>query len=398
MVEKVWTWMLKPWLIFGVIAVVTLVISLQNYLVQHVGTGNPLQELTSYTNYLIFKNSFVHLINHQDIYQTFPAEHADLYKYSPTFALLMAPFSMVSDFAGLFIWNLLNMLVLFLAIWRLPMLAERKKLAVIGFVLIEAITAISNSQSNCLLCGILVFAFLFLEKGQIAMAALMLVLSVYIKLFGLIGFVLFLFYPQKGKAFVYSLAWFLILVILPLLVVSAQELSGLYKSWWILLENDHSISYGFSAMAWLHIWFGWVIPKNLLALAGLLIFSIPLLRYKQFKFVRFRMLFLSSVLLWVVIFNHKAESPSFVIAVSGVAIWFFSQKFNPFNLILLFLTFVFTVLSATDIYPVSFRDQVLVPNVVKVVPCIFVWIKLNYDLLRMNGNFQPTFPEKALSL
>jgi hypothetical protein len=388
MVEKEWTRWLKPWIVFGSIALVTVVITLQNYLAQHVGNGNSMQEMTSYTNYLIFKNSFLHLISHQDMYQSFPGEHADLYKYSPTFAILMAPFAMIPDFAGLLAWNILNMGVLFLALWRLPMLGERKKLMVSGFVLIEAITAISNSQSNCLLCGILVFAFLFLEKGQIALASLMLVLSVYIKLFGLIGFVLFLFYPNKGKAFVYCIGWFLILGLLPLMAVSVQGLSDLYKSWWVLLETDHSISYGFSAMAWLHIWFGWSVPKNLLALAGLLIFSIPLIRYKQFEFVKFRILFLASVLLWVVLFNHKAESPSFVIAVSGVAIWFFSQKYNLFNLMLLFLTFFFTELAATDIYPESFRDHVLVPYVVKVVPCIFVWLKLNYDLLKMNGDFQ----------
>jgi hypothetical protein len=382
MAQKVLVWLAKPWILFGIICAVALFSTLQNYLGQVTITGNPLQELTYYTNYLIFKNSFLHLIHHQDLYQTFPAEHADLYKYSPTFALLMAPFALVPDFAGLLAWNLLNALVLFLAIWRLPIQAERKRLALIGFVLLEAFTSLSNSQSNCLLCGILIFAFLFLEKKQTGLAALMLVLSFYIKLFGLVAFVLFLFYPGKLKAALYSIGWFLLLGILPLLAISLTGLTDLYKSWWLLLANDHSISYGFSAMAWLHTWFGLTVPKNLLALSGLLIFCIPLIRYRQFASLTFRMLFLASVLLWVVIFNHKAESPSFVIAVSGVAIWFFCQRFTVVNIVLLVLTFLFTVLSATDLYPASVRDQLLVPYVVKVVPCIFVWIKVNYDLLR----------------
>ena len=42
----------------------------------------------------------------------------------------------------------------------------------------------------------------------------------------------------------------------------------------------------------------------------------------QWSDARRRKLFLASLLVYSVIFNHKAEQPSFVIAMVGVAIWY----------------------------------------------------------------------------
>ena len=45
-------------------------------------------EYNKYNNYTIFERSFEHLKNEQDLYQLYPEEQWDLYKYSPSFALL----------------------------------------------------------------------------------------------------------------------------------------------------------------------------------------------------------------------------------------------------------------------------------------------------------------------
>jgi len=41
-----------------------------------------------YNNYIIFKQSFYHLIAQKDLYIHYPQEQYDLFKYPPTFALL----------------------------------------------------------------------------------------------------------------------------------------------------------------------------------------------------------------------------------------------------------------------------------------------------------------------
>jgi hypothetical protein len=77
-------------------------------------------EYTNYNNYVIFKQSFIHLMNHQDLYKLYPNEHWDLYKYSPTFALFFGFFQIFPDSIGLILWNILNAGVLLFSIYYLP--------------------------------------------------------------------------------------------------------------------------------------------------------------------------------------------------------------------------------------------------------------------------------------
>ena len=44
-------------------------------------------------NFEIFRTASRHLVSGQDLYAEYPAEHTDRFKYSPTFALLFAPFA-----------------------------------------------------------------------------------------------------------------------------------------------------------------------------------------------------------------------------------------------------------------------------------------------------------------
>lgn len=63
-------------------------------------------------NFLIFRASYSHLLAGRDLYVAYPAEHVDLFKYSPTFALLFAPFAWLPFAWALLAWNLINVLAL----------------------------------------------------------------------------------------------------------------------------------------------------------------------------------------------------------------------------------------------------------------------------------------------
>jgi Glycosyltransferase family 87 len=370
----------NPTFLFGVLTLIVLFVSANSYFFEPKTFEPGGLEYTRYNNYVIFKQSFVHLIEGKDLYQLFPLDHWDLYKYSPTFALLMAPFAQLPDALGLFCWNLLNTLILFFALWRLPAAAPNTRYWMLGLVLIELVTSLQNSQSNGLMAGLLIFALVLMEQKNPALAALLIVLSVFIKLFGLVALTLFLFYPERWKAMLYAVAWAVLLAFLPLMVVSFTHLELLYESWFSLLRNDHSASIGLSVAGWLYSWFG-IAESNLIVLLGALLLCLPLLRMQYFTSYRYRSFFLSSILIWVVIFNHKAESPTFVIAVSGVAIWFMSQRLSRLNLALLGLTVVFTVLSPTDLFPRSLQNSFVQPYVLKALPCILIWVKISADLL-----------------
>jgi hypothetical protein len=353
------------------------------------------QLYTTYNNYIIFKQSFFHLIEGKNLYRWYTAEHWDLYKYSPAFALVFGILSVMPTMLGLFFWNLINVAVLFFSVYYLPRIDLRTKGLMVSFMLVELLTATQNEQSNALIAGLLLFAFGFLERDKYWLAALCIVCTIYIKLFGIVALAIYLLYPNKFKLAYTTAAWVVLLTVLPILVVSPNQFVALYKNWGRLLSADRDFSDGLSVIGWLKIWFSLNVNKTVVNLAGMALFCLPLLRIKQYGNFVFRALMLASVLIWVVIFNHRAESPTFIIAIAGVAVWYYLQAPGKLNYVLLVLAFVFTTLSPTDLFPKFIRDNYFWPYVVKVVPCILIWGKIIYDLLLTELTPRPSEMETA---
>jgi hypothetical protein len=148
-----------------------------------------------------------------------------------------------------------------------------------------------------------------------------------------------------------------------------------------MLNNDHTISYGYSVMGWLNSWFDIELNKNTIVLVGSVVFLIPFSRFNQYKNYTFKYLALTSILIWIVIFNHKAESPTFIIAMTGVALWFISSEKSIFNIVLFSCAFILTTLSPTDIFPGFLREEYVKPFTLKAFPCIIIWTKIIYDMI-----------------
>ena len=100
----------------------------------------------------------------------------------------------------------------------------------------------------------------------------------------------------------------------------------------------------------------------------------------------FRYLTLVSVLIWVVIFNHKAESSTFIIAMTGVSMWFITGKKNTLYIALFVFAYILTTLSPTDIFPRFLREACVKPYALKALPCVLIWIKLVYDMIRIKNS------------
>jgi Glycosyltransferase family 87 len=331
---------------------------------------------THYNNYIIFIQSFRHLLDNTNLYVLYPQEHWDLYKYSPTFALAMAPFAALPDWLGFPLFSLLNTGALCWAILRLPDFDDRTRSFLLLFIALELITSIQNAQTNAWIAALLIGAFNAMERRQVWLATLCLVLSVYIKVLGIVGFALFLLYPDKGRFILSSIVWTLALALLPLVVCTPSELIQQYQNWGVLLAEDHSISYGLSVMGWWQRWFGWEGSKTAVVLGGAVLFCLPFLRWGRFEERYFRLLFLSSILLWVVIFNHRAESPSFIIAICGIGIWYWSRPRPTADFWWMVGAFVLTSVCTTDLVPRWFRMEIFHPYHLKALPAIFIWVKV----------------------
>ena len=352
----------------------------------------------SYNNFRIFKLSFYHLLQGKDIYQLFPDEHWDLYKYSPAFALCFGVLSWMPDSIGLLLWNLINSLCLFAGVRLLPGLSDEKKSWILLFSLLEMLLSIQNTQSNGLMAGLIVLAFALAERSKYALSTLCIVFSFYIKIYGVLAFVFYLFYPGKLRLAGWSIFWMILFALLPLLVVNTHQLSFLYHSWLDLLLGDRSASMGVSLMGIMETWFHLASWKNGVTLAGLILFLLPLIHISRYKDYSFRLLYLASVLIWMVIFNHKAESPTFVIVTAGIGIWYFSQRSDLLNRVLLILSFFLISMSVSDLVPAPVRNEFIRPYGIKAVMGIVVWLKIFYEQITLNYKPLPSVTAEAAVL
>ncbi len=380
---KVSSYLYNNKFIFWIYVLVTIIVSLAKY---YAGTnyidGGAYSHIN---NYHIFKASFQHLISGKDLYTLHPADHFDLYKYSPAFAVFMGLFYWLPDVIGIIIWNMLNSITLFFSILQLNRISSKNKILLLLFILPELIISLQNSQSNGLMAALIIYAFNFLEKEKYFIATLFISLTVFIKLFGIFAFLLCLFYPQRIKSVLYAMVWFVFLALLPLLLIPFSQLINLYQSWLNMLGNDHSASVGVSVLGMLRS-LNLFLKKELVLLVGLII--LLLTAFKNFKVVfdQQKNLVLSSILIWIVIFNHKAESPTYIIAMCGAAIWYFSYVNNSIlHIILLFSAFVFSSISPTDLFPKIVRQNIIIPYSLKALPLTLIWLAVSYELITIKN-------------
>jgi hypothetical protein len=108
----------------------------------------------------------------------------------------------------------------------------------------------------------------------------------------------------------------------------------------------------------------------------------PLVRLSCWGLARFRLLYLASVLMFCVLFNHKAESPTFVVAVAGVAIWFTTTARTHLTWSAFALVLVGTVLSSSDVMPEVLQEGFFEPYRFKTVPVLLVWLLAQWELWR----------------
>lgn len=340
-----------------------------------------------YNNFLIFRTSISHLIRHQNLHLGYPAEYYDLFLYHPAFSILFAPFAILPVWVSLILWAVSSSMIIFYAIRSLPV-PYSQKVFVWWFVCIELITSLHSQQTNPVIAALGLLTFTFLEKNKPRWAALFPILAFCIKGYGLIFASIFIFYPKKGQYILYATFWLLVMTILPLPVTGPSYFVQVYKDWLDILLADHHNNFGFSIMGLCKLWYPDLTENGVLRiqLAGLALFGITWLlnwiktdaAHKQR-----RLLLLAYAFLWVILFNHASESPTYVIAVTGVALFYIvnRDRFKPWSTLLIVLVIFFTMLAPTDLYPQSWRDNFFKPNIIKVIPCLLVWVVLQFELL-----------------
>ncbi|MFI5149210.1 MAG: glycosyltransferase family 87 protein [Bacteroidia bacterium] len=370
----------KPYLFYPWITIRTVVVF---YLISAIGLSLQAYYSGHYNNYLVFSRPVINLHRGWSLYEYYNTLYEDVFRYSPAFAFLAGAFSYLPDLAGLIIWNLLNTALLsggyiyFSKAYGRPVSGRITGLLI---MYLGWLVSTQNCQSNPLIAGFIFLAIGLLKKEKPFLAALCLSLCAFTKFYGLAAAVLFLFYPRKLR-FIFSMTfWCALLIILPWLGTTMECLLKQYVAWFNALTSC-PVKHQLSILGIMTYWFHILIPFVFVQIGGLLITLLPLLRFKRYAEALFQQLMLASLLIYVVIFNTMAESPTYIIAIAGVAVWFVAlEKKNWVDYLFLALVILVTSNANSDLFPLSWRQNYIAPYSFIAVPCVLVWIRIQQRL------------------
>jgi len=376
--EKFLKILLNPKYIFGVYLIISVLTAISKY-----SRGNQ-----AINNYLIFKGVFFNTINETNLYLPHPDRYLDVNHYGIFFSLLIAPFAVLPDWLGISLWNLANALVFVFAIYKLPFSNPKKALFGL-FCLQEYITAAVSLQFNVTLVGLLILSAVYIYEKKEVQSAVSIMTGIFVKIYGIVGLSQFFFIKNKIKFILSGILIGGLFFIIPMLYSSPHFGVQSYIDWFkVLIEkNSQNQVLGnmqdISLMGFVRRVMGDASIPNILFLAfGVPLFALPYIRIKQYKNYAFQLMILASTLLFLVLFSSGSESPTYIIAVSGVMIWFFLQKKRtPFTIGLLVFVIIFTCFSSSDLFPKWVKNDYIIKYSLKAVPCIVVWLRIVYELL-----------------
>lgn len=309
-------------------------------------------------NFMIFKQSFFHLIEQKQLYTYYPYEYQDLYFYHPTFALLFAPFAVLSWQFGLVLWVCAIVFVFYTAIQKLPLATWTIQLITL-LIIFELAKNIRHVQPNILNTGLMLWVFYCFEKNRMALGALLCVLLFCIKGFGAVVAISLFFYPQSWRTILYGILFSITLFLLPIIVSSPERLLAHYKDWLLVLQSPSIVEPDALISFFVKITGSQTIENKVTLLGLIFLFVIWLVNFlnRKTNTLLQRLDFFAFLLIWVVAFNRAAESPTYLHAVLGVLILWANTK-NVIHKWLLMSSFALWMLAPSDLAPRALRELI----------------------------------------
>ena len=164
----------------------------------HILAGLTMMAAHRHNNFLIFRGVFWHTIQQVSLYSPYPNEYNDHNYYGPFFSLVIAPFALVPDAIGLLLWLVALSLVMYYAVRRLPS-EQGKQIFLYWFCAHELLTALQMQQFNIAIAAIIIGAFAAVERKQEVLAAFLIILGTFVKLYGIVGLAFFFFVKRKPR-------------------------------------------------------------------------------------------------------------------------------------------------------------------------------------------------------
>ena len=341
----------------------------------------------SHNNFLIFKGVYWHTVNGTSLYAAYPSEYSDVNHYGPLFSLIIAPFALLPEWAGMLLWLLFLSGWLFAAIYWSG-LRKSQQVYIYWFCGFTLLTALFMQQFNIAIAAIILSSFFLIEKEHEGWAAFFIVLGTLVKLYGIVGLAFFLFSRHKLRLTLWLAVWSVILFLAPMAISSPDYVIGQYHEWFTCLveKNTHnlnSFAQNISLLGFVRRTTGHADYSDLwLIIPGMALFAIPYLRFSQYKNLAFRETILASVLLFVILFSTGSEASGYVIALLGVCIWYTAApwKRGKWAIALMVFVFILSGMGNCDLIPKTIRHDYIQTYALRALPISIVWLWLCYEL------------------
>ncbi|MET3875405.1 glycosyltransferase 87 family protein [Chitinophaga sp. OAE865] len=338
-------------------------------------------------NYLIFKDVFFHVIHQQPLYIPYPADYYDVNLYGPVFSIVIAPFAGLDTSLGAILWSLSGSAVLFYAIRQLPLTRMQQNIILL-LCSMELMGAASWFQMNQFIGAFIILTFTHIIKGKELWAAFFIVLGTLTKFYGIVGLAFFFFSPNP-KRFIGSLfLWGAVMFALPMIISSPQYIIQCYFDWYAALVHKNELNEGANIL-FQDISAGGFIKRvfhlpglsnNVVLIPAIVLFLLQYTRLSDRYNSRYRLYILCSTLMFPVLFSTSSESPTYIIAIPAVCIWYVMQPYTRWNNIFMFFAIVLISFSHSDVVTPWVRRNIAMPYAVKAFPCLVLWLMIAYDI------------------
>src|SRR5205823_8139615 len=204
-----------------------------------------------------------------------------------------------------------------------------------------------------------------------------------IKIFPAAAIVFALPRSNRVRAIAITIVCTAVLLALPLFVIPPGALAAQYQSWGSLERTEAALA-GLSAMALFRdAGINW--PEWPLQLAGCaIVLATPWLRRRDWNDRNLRLQFLGFVLVFCVVFNHRAERQSAVIALTGAIIWYLASPRSAWRTLLFAIVYVLVAVTGSAVVPDVIK-QILSAEIRFTIPLTILWLVMLGELtLRRN--------------
>ncbi|RYZ19106.1 MAG: DUF2029 domain-containing protein, partial [Chitinophagaceae bacterium] len=256
----------------------------------------------------------------------------------------------------------------------------------------ELMNASSWLQINALVCACILLGFSYIHEAKEGRALFFILLATFIKVYGIVGFAFFFFSRRKGAFIGWAALWSVVFFFAPLLLTPLSFLLQCYTDWAAALQvkaaknvnlGIDNLYQDISMMGMIRRIFGFRELKDLWVLGpAALLFLSQYAPLRHWADLRYRLYLLCSVLLFTVIFSSGAESPTYIIALPAICIWYLLQPKGKWVTAYFVFALFLTTFSYSDLFTPWLRTHVLRPYSLKALPSTITWFVILVQIHR----------------